>query len=91
MRKADLAIGNFFLLRSVDEDSGSLGSLSLWREGDATCLQGRRQLSLEARQEGTSNDNLHNMHSDLDKVDLGLPDLLDLELLQLVLFWEKME
>lgn len=67
------------MLRSTGEDNGSLGSLPLLREGEATCLQGIRQLSPEAGEEGTSNDSSRNMHSDLYKAELRWRDLLDLE------------
>jgi len=78
MRKAAIARGSIFA-EILGEDNGSLGFLPLLREEEAACLQGIRQLSLEAGEEDMSNDNSHNMQSDLCKVELRLPDLLDLE------------
>ena len=56
-----------------------MGSLPLLREGEAACLQGMRQLSLEVGEEGMSNDSSHSMQSDLYKVKLRRHDVLDLE------------
>lgn len=58
------------MLRSIGEDNGSLGSIPLLREGEAACLQGIRQLSPEAGEEGMSNDSSHKIQSDLYKVEL---------------------